>query len=353
VTEGRRSGGLRKRTKPFTPIPNETVDDYTIPFRSLGILVALLRKPDGWDVRSEQLANEGKHGENHTSRREGREAIRTALRELAVAGYYRLEKIRLLGGQFVMSTAVSEDRVESWALQAQLFDGKAVPLYEQPDGTLMVRYPDGSMHPDDFPPPTATPTNRANSGDGFPGAGPPGPGNPASGNPASGDTSPLEEGLPQRGYQDSVPPSEVRRNTHDPSGTCVQQILAGDAEPGSTEPSERDVAFGIGRAWIDYRLKQGTPVVVRGRIDPLHVLARLIEPALKSGYTEVEVKLALNHIGAGVPSAHQLDRALTDVRAGRSSGNGNVRPLRAVTDVNAAWADVAPQHRPAVAGGRG
>ncbi|HUT78633.1 MAG TPA: hypothetical protein VM285_13145, partial [Polyangia bacterium] len=198
MTSDNPRGGLRKRRRdPFVQVPSSTVDDFTVPFRSLGVLTWLLNKPEGWDVNSIQIANEGK-GKTLRGReaaREGREAVRTALRELALAGYYRLEKRRMLDRTFVMGTAVSETPVASWAAQAEFFGGKAVPLVEQPDGSFKVKYPDGTLLDDEFPPPPRpdadSTAEEEDPGDGFsgsedsdtPGDGFPGSGNPGSGNP--------------------------------------------------------------------------------------------------------------------------------------------------------------------------
>ena len=102
------TGGLRKRLDPYVKVPSATARDKRLSFRARGVLVYLLDLPDGWDVRSEQVASEGK---------EGREAVRTALNELAALGYYRLERRRLLNGTFAMGTAIGETPDPEWARQ--------------------------------------------------------------------------------------------------------------------------------------------------------------------------------------------------------------------------------------------
>jgi hypothetical protein len=152
-------GGLRKRTPPRSSVPRSTTRDTSISFRALGVLLYVLDQPNGWVVRAAQLAGEGRRADGTNPagkphRREGRDAIRTVLMgELAPAGYYRLERRRLRDGTIAMGTAVSEEPLDSWAEQWRLFGGDAVPCIEQTDGTFMIRYPDGSLHPDDFPPP--------------------------------------------------------------------------------------------------------------------------------------------------------------------------------------------------------
>lgn len=62
----------------WAPIPNETARDKRISRRALGLLVELLSYPSGWDSTADSLSAKG---------REGREATRTAMRELETAGY--------------------------------------------------------------------------------------------------------------------------------------------------------------------------------------------------------------------------------------------------------------------------
>lgn len=187
------SGGLRKRrTHLFVQVPSNTIRDKRLSFRARGILAYLLDMPDGWDVKSEHLASQGK---------EGREAVRTALNELAVCGYYRLERRQLRDGTFQMGTAISEEPVESWAAESAEFGGKAVPCIEQADESFKVRHKDGTLTddgfeaaavdgndgPDDDGPPSGS------TGDGFSGSGIPGSGSPDSGQPDSGSPGPISK----------------------------------------------------------------------------------------------------------------------------------------------------------------
>ncbi|MEU9334139.1 hypothetical protein AB0D49_13415 [Streptomyces sp. NPDC048290] len=57
----------------FTVLPTATLEDSRLSFRARGVLAFLISKPDEWRVRAESIASAGK---------EGKEAIKTALREL-------------------------------------------------------------------------------------------------------------------------------------------------------------------------------------------------------------------------------------------------------------------------------
>ena len=67
----------------FTIIPNRVLRDDALSYRARGVLVYLLSQPPGWLISSARLA---------TDTGEGRDAVRTALRELMRAGYLELNK---------------------------------------------------------------------------------------------------------------------------------------------------------------------------------------------------------------------------------------------------------------------
>lgn len=69
-------------------IDRALVRDTRISFRALGIAVRLLSNAPGFRMTSHDLANE-------STDREGRDAVRTALRELEEAGYLSSESPRL------------------------------------------------------------------------------------------------------------------------------------------------------------------------------------------------------------------------------------------------------------------
>jgi hypothetical protein len=130
----------------FTIIRDQVARDERLSYRARGILLAILSRPDNWRTDSEQLAREGK---------EGRDAVRAALRELEAAGYIKRERSRVLAesGKLVWKT---EMVVRDEAVSDDGFSGV------------------GSVH---------KPAGR--SDDGFPAVGNPGVGNPGVGNPGA------------------------------------------------------------------------------------------------------------------------------------------------------------------------
>jgi len=67
----------------FTVIPNRILRDDNLSYRARGLLVYLLSQPPDWKISSSRLA---------MASMEGRDAIRTALRELVNVGYLDLVK---------------------------------------------------------------------------------------------------------------------------------------------------------------------------------------------------------------------------------------------------------------------
>jgi hypothetical protein len=337
--------GLRKRTRPFTQIPNDVVDDFTIGYRELGLLLRILRMPEGFVIRSEQLSTEGR-GKTLRGRapdREGREAVRTSLRKLALGGYYRLVKQRCLDGTFCMATDISEDPVEAWAAQAQIFDGRYVPVYEQEDGTFHVKYPDGSfLDEDEVPPPSAAqkgveqePKKRPAKRDAkksqvegvqTPETGFRAPANPAPGDAGTGACAPLSKTVKEDGQKESsVPASQVRRDSVEDEDFSVegQILIDGSTEPSNlpaqrSEPSAaviaNQLAMGVGRSWLDMRTQFDCPLVWGKSGDPLMALRRIISAAADAGYSETEIKFALMWADRSVPTMDRLEAGLVQVR---------------------------------------
>ena len=74
---------IGKRTQ-WTTISQAVPNDERLSYRALGVLLWLLSKPDDWTVDSDTM-HRGKG-------REGRDSVRTALRELETLGYLERSK---------------------------------------------------------------------------------------------------------------------------------------------------------------------------------------------------------------------------------------------------------------------
>jgi len=105
---------IRRSPRPesnWTVIRNEVIADGRISFKATGILIYILSKPDNWRTSTAQLA---------TVKKEGLDAVRTALTELTIAGYVRTRRY--------------QDERGRWQYETEVFD-VARPV-ENPVGTV-------------------------------------------------------------------------------------------------------------------------------------------------------------------------------------------------------------------------
>lgn len=82
------SSGIRRgprRSDNFSIIYNDVINDVRLSFRARGVLIWLLSKPADWSARSQAIADQSP---------DGRESVRTAMRELQRVGYLVIEKVR-------------------------------------------------------------------------------------------------------------------------------------------------------------------------------------------------------------------------------------------------------------------
>ncbi|NGO67875.1 hypothetical protein [Streptomyces boncukensis] len=280
---------VNRRTH-FVQVESATARDTRLSYRALGLLTYLLDQSDDWQVRSEQLSR----GEG----REGRDAVRKALHELAAHGYYRLERRRFHDGKQAMGTAISEYPVQQWADDFITFGKKLqIPVVEQDDGTFLVSYPDGSLGTDGFTPaPDDAPDTSA-------GADAP----EQSMDDSDADTARPEE--PQR----VLPPAAARsaaRRKDPPQGTPAPDTGKKAAE----EPMEETGAEEVASWYYEHAKAHLGPYAGKQKSRWYHGLLRLTQQALDAGYTQRETAKALQRTGVHFPSAHQFQRALSDER---------------------------------------
>lgn len=85
----------------FTTLPNELIRDPRISWKALGILVFVLSLPDNFRLRLSHLSKQ---------KTSGRDATRTGIKELQMAGYLRIQRERGERGKFSHTTWLVSDQ---------------------------------------------------------------------------------------------------------------------------------------------------------------------------------------------------------------------------------------------------
>ncbi|MFE7072541.1 hypothetical protein ACFU96_20920 [Streptomyces sp. NPDC057620] len=275
------STGARIDRPHYVIVGSPTVRNPRLSYRALGLLTYLLDQKDGWVVRSEQLCQ----GEG----REGRAAVRTALRELAAEGHYRLERRQLLSGKMAMGTAISEVSKERWVKDNELFGSKkdrAVPVVQQPDGTFLVQYPDGTLGPDGFESDAAEEP------------------------PVVPEQEPEAEEKPalkEKAQAAPPKPARVRR-------TAAQKAADGRAKSDAAEQKTAEekaldaAAEEVASWWWGDAQENFGPYV--GKTNGYVAMRSMVRRALVKGYTQRNCADALRHARQYLPSAQQWQNAL-------------------------------------------
>ncbi|QFG13273.1 helix-turn-helix DNA binding domain protein [Streptomyces phage Gilgamesh] len=275
--------GVRINQPHFVHVVSATVRNTRLSYRALGLLVYLLDQKEGWQVRAEQLSK----GEG----REGREAIRTALRELQVAGHYRLERRRLRNGKCVMGTALSGTPLEQWVRDHEIFSTQkdpAVPVIEQEDGTFLVQYPDGSLGSDGFEP------------------------DPYADEEPPADEEPEEPAAAEEPAAEQPPAAPPKKRR--PRRTAAQKA-ADDAEKAAAAEKKAEEKAALDAAadevakwwWEDAERHLGK---FAGKTNGYLAMRGMVKKALQVGYTKRQCADALRHARQHLPSAQQWQTAL-------------------------------------------
>ncbi|MFI5990306.1 hypothetical protein ACIBAC_00430 [Streptomyces sp. NPDC051362] len=260
-------------------VESTTARDSTISFRALGLLTYLLDQKEGWQVRSDQLSK----GEG----REGREAVRTALRELAAKGYYRLERRRLRTGKVVMGTSVAEYPVPQWVADHAVFsaaNAPAVPVVEQADGSFLVEYPDGTLGSDGFEP------------------------DPRDEEPPAPAEEEAEQEAPTASEEPPAAPTRRPRRTSEQKAADDAKTQA-EKDEKAAEKAELDAAAEeVAKWWWEEAEKRYGPYA--GGNNAYVALRKQIRNALAKKYTKNQCGKALIQAAVHWPSAQQWQRAL-------------------------------------------
>lgn len=83
-----------KRTKNFTTVPNDVINNKSLSYNSLGLWLYLMSKPSGWVIRMDDLKSRSKNEKSLY----GRDLIRSIFKELESFGLAELIKIKDLDG---------------------------------------------------------------------------------------------------------------------------------------------------------------------------------------------------------------------------------------------------------------
>ena len=277
-----RSAVRRNRRAHYVPVESKTARDTRISYRALGLLTYCLDQYDGWNVRSEQLAR----GEG----REGRDAVRKALHELAAHGYYRLEKRRFLDGKNAMGAAISEYSNEQWAEDYVTFGGKLdIPVVEQEDGSFRVRYPDGTLGSDGFAPDSESVMRNEKTTEATPES---------------------EPEVKAKKRSRPTPPAAARSAERKRAGQCDTT----EAEGQGAAPKEKSPAQEVATWYYDHATKHLGPYAGRQKSGWYFALVKLSQQALDAEYSQRQVAKAFQRTGVHFPTGHQFQRALSDER---------------------------------------
>ena len=108
----------RKRDNPFVQIDKTCLEDSRLSWKARGILVYLLSKPDGWQVRIVDLINKSP---------EGITAVKSAIKELEAVGYMKRTRIHR-DGRLDWETEVYEtpQAKEVQSVESQSIEGQSI-----------------------------------------------------------------------------------------------------------------------------------------------------------------------------------------------------------------------------------
>lgn len=127
------------RRRRYVVVDQEAIGDARLSFRARGLLAYLLSKPDDWSIDSESLAAETV---------EGRDAIRSALRELENHGYFRREKRQVEKGRWITEAFLFESPTDD-GIPVVGKPGVGSPGAKEPNPDTEKTTPTGSAYAPD------------------------------------------------------------------------------------------------------------------------------------------------------------------------------------------------------------
>lgn len=278
----------RRRPKyEFTQIPNAALRDYRLSWRARGLLAELLSYPPGYEISVDELVKRARRAAGAT---EGRDAMRTAVRELKQVGYIVSTRRQDARGRWITETEVTDD-----------------PAYELPGSPL----PDGETTPVSPPAPTGVSAGRTD--DGFSGVGEPGVGESGSNKNTEINT---EKNTSSPYPSSSAPPSAVE--------ACTKEEEEKKKKQQQEEAAERLVASAL-RFWDSAHTRPSAPtrrtLVARvaqelaAGADPDAVLAELVRDLHPSqARSAVRVVMARTRVPGWAQGGETPARLMANVR---------------------------------------
>jgi hypothetical protein len=108
----------------WTQIRNEIIEDSRLTFKATAVLIYVLSKPDNWRTSTRHLA---------TVKKEGIDAIRTAMSELECAGYIKRRRYQDEQGKWQYDTLVF-DTPQAVNKGVRNTSAQVTPRGDNPDG---------------------------------------------------------------------------------------------------------------------------------------------------------------------------------------------------------------------------
>ena len=108
----------------WTQIRNGIIDDHRITFKATAVLIYILSKPDNWRTSTRHLS---------TVKKEGIDAVRTAMSELECAGYVQRRRYQDEAGKWQYDTLVY-DTPQPVNKPVKNTSSQVTPRGDNPDG---------------------------------------------------------------------------------------------------------------------------------------------------------------------------------------------------------------------------